>query len=319
MNKAFAPLLVSALILAFAAHAEDKPDAGAPVATGKDYVMLKVNGEDIKKSEVDDAWKEAGKYIFQGRDVPSLDSMGEPVKDKFLREMASERALYKEAQKEGIENSPDVQAEFEKLKRQAVIQELLKDKTKDAVTDDKLKASYDEHIKTAVAANGGRDEVHARHILVKTKEAADAIEKDLKAGKSFEKIAKEKSEDKATGAQGGDLGWFNPEKMVPEFTAGLMKLKKGEISAPVKTDFGWHIIQMEDSRSLPAPPFSDVKGALKQEVGNKAIGEYVNTVMKSVKITKLDPSGHETDIPSVVPEKKESAPAAKDDKDGSSD
>jgi peptidyl-prolyl cis-trans isomerase C len=304
MNKAFAPLLVTALMLAVPAHAQDKP-----AAADKDYVVLKVDGEDIKKSEIDDAWKEAGKYIFQGREVPAFETMAGPIKEKFLREVASEHVLYKVALKEGLENSPDMQAMFEKLKRQAIIGELLKDKTKDSVSDEKLKAAYDAHIKEAVASNGGRDEVHPRYILLKTKEAADAVEKKLKGGASFEKLAKDKSEDKNTASSGGDLGWVDPTKMPQEVTAVLLKLNKGEVSPPLKVDTVWYIVKLEDWRSLPPPPFSDVKDSLKQEVGNKAVGDYVKVVMKDVKITSLDASGHATDIPAVPSEKSEAAPA----------
>lgn len=296
MNKALAPLLISTVMFALPLHAEDKPDAG------KDYVMLKADGEEIKKSEVEEAWK----AIFQGREAPAFDSMAEPIKEKFLREVASEHELYKQAEKAGVENTPEVQALVEKVKHQIVIQEFLKGKTKDAISDDKLKAAYDAHVKEA----GSGEEYHARHILVKTKEEAEAIEKKLKKGGDFDKLAKEKSNDKASGAAGGDLGWFAPDKMVPEFSAALMKLKKGEISSPVKTDFGWHIIKLEDSRKATPPAFADVKEALKQEVGNKAVSDYVKDIMKDAKITVVDASGHESPLPAESAPPKDMAPAA---------
>lgn len=299
MKYTFALAAVSALVLALPAHAEDKPVAG-------DYVMLKVNGEDIKKSEVDDAWKSI--FQGQGRAAPGLDSFGEPTKDKFLREVASEHVLYQEATKEGVENSPEVKETLEKVKRQIIIQQLLSNKTKDAVSDDKLKAAYDAHLKASEGTNGG-EEIHARHILVKTKEEADAIEKKLKAGDSFEKLAKDKSQDKGSGAEGGDLGWFTADKMVPEFSSALLKLKKGEISQPVKTDFGWHIIQLEDKRKATPPAFDAVKDSLKQEIGGKAVGDYVKTVMANVTITQVDAQGHEKALP---PESAKDTPAAKD-------
>jgi peptidyl-prolyl cis-trans isomerase C len=305
MKKMFTIALASALTLAMQVHAEDKPDAAAAAAAApKDFIMLKVQDQDVKRSDIEDAWK----TIFQGREAPPLDSFGDKMKDKFLREVASEYVLYSEGKKDGLEDSPEVKQTLEKLKRQVVIQQLLKDKTKDAVSDEKLKAIYDAHLKEAQTS--AVEEYHARHILVKSKEEADDIEKKLKKGGDFDKIAKEKSIDKASGAQGGDLGWFTSDKMVPEFSKVLVKLKKDEISPPVKSDFGWHIIQMEGSRKASPPPFEEVKESLKQEAGNKAVGEYVKGVMANVKITKLDAQGHETNLPVVSPDA-----AAKDDKD----
>lgn len=298
MKKTFVLAVASALSLTLAAHAEDKSDA--PKAdSGKDYIMLKVNGEDVKRSEVQDAWK----AIFSDREAPPLDSFGGKMEDKFLREVASEYALYAEAQKEGVADSPEVKQMMDKLHRQVVIQELLKQKTKEAVSDDKLKALYDAHLKDTSGETPDHDELHARHILVKTKEDADAIEARLKKGEAFEKLAKEKSVDKSSGAEGGDLGWFTGDKMLPDFTKAVLKLKKGEVSQPVKTDFGWHVIRLEDRRKMTPPPFAEVKGTLKQEAGSKAVAEYVKGMMTNVKITKLDAEGHESSIPSLPAEK----------------
>jgi peptidyl-prolyl cis-trans isomerase C len=309
MKKTFAFTLASALLLAMPAVAQDKSDA----APAKDYVILKVDGTSYKYSEVENAWKTI--FQSQGRDVPPMDGFGPKVKEKFLSEFASEQVLYGEAQKEGLADSPDVKAELEKVKHQLIIQELLKQKTRDAVSDDKLKAAYDEHLKDS--QSGDKEEIHARHILVKTKEDADAVEKKLKSGVPFEKLAKEESQDKGSGASGGDLGWFTPDKMVPEFSKALLKLKKGEISPPVKTDFGWHVIQLEDRRKATPPPFDEVKDTLKQEVGNKAVSDYVKSLMTNVKLTEVDANGQEKSIPSVPVA---DAPKGKDDtKDDSKD
>jgi peptidyl-prolyl cis-trans isomerase C len=289
MKALSALCLASLLTLALNASAQDAADAPAEASKAGDPVILKADGEDIHKSEVDDAWK----AVFQGRQAPPIDSLGGGVKDKFLREVASEHVLYKEAEKEGIENTPSAKAMLEKLKRQIIISELLREKTRDAVTDDKLKASYQSHLKD----QGNQEEYKARHILVKTKEAADDIEKRLKGGEEFDKLAKELSDDKSSGAAGGDLGWFTADKMVPEFGKTVEKMKKGEVSQPVKTEFGWHVIELEDKRKSTPPAFADVKDTLKDEVGNKAVTEYVKNLMKDIKITQVDASGKETPVP----------------------
>jgi len=283
--KSLSIALASALLLALPAYAEDKP-------TEKDYVIVKVNGDDIKKSEVDDVWKS----IFPGNNPPPFETFDEKVRNNVLRGVASERVLAKEAEKAGIQNSEEVKERIAAAERQVVIREFLKQKTDSAITDDKLKAAYQDQLKTM---GDGKDEVHARHILVKTETEAKDIEKKLKKGADFETLAKEKSQDKASGAAGGDLGYFTADKMVPEFAKAAFALKKGEVSAPVKTDFGWHIIKVEDRRKSTPPTFDQEKDALRQDLGNKAVSEYVDNLMKGVKITVLDADGHEKELPSA--------------------
>ena len=121
------------------------------------------------------------------------------------------------------------------------------------------------------------------------------------------RLPKQQSEDKGSGASGGELGWFTGDKMVPEFSAAVAKMKKGEISPPVKSDFGWHVIQLEDRRKATPPSFDQVKETLKQEVGNKAIGKYISNLMANAKITEVDAKGQEIPLPD--PKDSASAPA----------
>jgi peptidyl-prolyl cis-trans isomerase C len=285
-----AALALASVLFTFSAHADDAP--------AKDYTILKVNGEDVKKSEVQDVWKS----IFPGGNAPAFDTFDEKVRENVLRGVASEHILLKEADKSGIDNSEEVKARIAAAKRQIVIQEFLKQKTKDLVTDDKLKTAYQDYLKTS-----GKEEVHARHILVKTEPEANEIEKRLKKGEDFEKLAKEKSEDKSSGAAGGDLGYFTADKMLPEFSKAAFALKKGEVSQPVKTEFGWHVIKLEDRRKATPATFDQMKDALRQDLGNKAVGEYVNGLMKNVKIQSFDANGHEKDLLAVPAPKTDSS------------
>lgn len=286
----------SALLLAFAAHADDAASA-KPAAAEKDYVIMKVGGDEIKRSEVDTVWK----GIFPGGNPPDFNTFEEKIKDNVLRGIASEHIVQKEADKSGIANSDVVKERIAAAQKQIVLQEFLKQKAKELVTEDKLKAAYADSIKNP------QEEVRARHILVKTEDEANKIEKDLKNGGNFEKIAKDKSEDKSSGASGGELGWFTADKMVPEFSKAAFALKKGEVSAPVKSDFGWHVIQLEDRRTVTPPTYDQMKDHLQQDLGNKAIGEYVNGLMKNVKITVYDASGKSKELPSVPPQDKKKA------------
>lgn len=286
MKNIATAIAAAALLLSLPAHADDK--SADSTAAKKDYVILKVDGDEIKKSEVDKVWK----GVFPGDNAPSFDSFDPKIKNNVLRGIASEHIVEKQAEKSGVADSAEVKEKLEEVKKQVVLQEFIKQKAKELVTEKDLKAAYEEKIKNP------EEEVHARHILVKTEAEAKEIEKKLKAGGDFEKIAKEKSEDKNSGSQGGDLGWFTADKMLPEFSKAAFALKKGEVSQPVKTEFGWHIIKLEDRRQKTPPSYEEMKEHLTQELGNKAIGDYVNGLMKNVKITVLDANGKASDLPS---------------------
>ncbi|MEI7669255.1 MAG: peptidylprolyl isomerase [Pseudomonadota bacterium] len=283
-----------AMIFAFPVFAEDKEVAKNP-APKADYVILKVGDESIKKSEVETVWKS----IFPGGNPPAFDGFEEKIKENVLRGIASEHIIVKEAEKANIKNSEEVKQRIAAAEKQITIQEFLKIKTKELVTDEKIKAVYDERVKSS------GEEVHARHILVKTEAEAKEIAKKLKAGGKFEEIAKEKSQDKSNSGTGGDLGWFTADKMVPEFSKAAFALKKGEVSEPVKSDFGWHVIKLEDRRKATPASFDKMKGDLTQELGNKAVADYVSGIMKDVKVTIVDSNGVEKSLPPIqLPEKK---------------
>jgi peptidyl-prolyl cis-trans isomerase C len=273
----------TSMLVSLSAHAADK-----------DYVILKVGDEKIMRSEVDDVWK----GIFPGGNAPAFDTFDQKVKDNLLRGIASEHVLLKEAKKAGVADEADVKARMLASDRQIIIQQFLKEKTQAAVTDDKIKMVYDAR---QMISKGG-EEIRARHILVKTEEEANAIEKKLKKGEKFEKIAKAESQDKGSGAAGGELGWFTPDKMVPEFSKAAFALKKGEVSPPVKTDFGWHVIQVEDVRKTTPPTLDQQKDEIRQEIGNKAVADYVNGAMKGEKIEVLDADGKSRELPINVPD-----------------
>jgi peptidyl-prolyl cis-trans isomerase C len=294
--KKFAIALAAATALTFVqAHAEDKP-----AAPGKDYVILKVNGQDIRKSEVDAIFKSMfGGALGGNMPVPTFESFDANVQHNILRGIVTETLLAQQAEKEGLENRPEVKDRLKYARQQVLVQALIHDKTADAITDDKLKAEYEKQAK----GMGGQDEVHARHILVKTEAEANAIYDQLKKGADFDKLAREKSEDKASGAKGGDLGYFTADRMVPDFSKAAFALKKGEISKPVKTDFGWHIIKVEDRRKSTPPTFDQVKPQLKEQVGNKIMMDYVQDLMKKADVKYLGPDGKPlpADVISVPP------------------
>jgi peptidyl-prolyl cis-trans isomerase C len=302
-------LLMTATVFAAPAFAEDaaKP---APDA-GKDYVILKVGNEDIKNSDVLDVWK----GLFPGSSAPDFATFDENIRQNVLRGLVSEKLIYQEAVKAGVDKSDEVKKRLAGLEKQVVMQTYMEQKAKTLVTDDQLKAAYAKK----VADMKGEEEIKARHVLLTSEDEAKKVSEELKKGGDFDKIAKEKSTDKASGANGGDLGWFTKDRMVPEFADAAFKLKKGEISAPVQTAFGWHVIKVEDRRPVKVPSFDEMKESLKSDVTNKAVQTYVEGLLKTADVKYYDANGKEKDFPRVAAPKpaapEEKSPAAGGKKD----
>lgn len=258
----------------------------------EDYPIVKYGNEQIKYSEVLETWK----TLFPGGNAPDFKSFDENIRQNVLRGMVSEKLLYKEALKAGFDKNPIVKKRMEEMQKQIVLQSYMEDKAKTLVTEDQLKKAYEEKVKKSA----GVEEVKARHILVKTEEEAKKIADQLKKGGDFEKIAREQSTDKGSGAQGGDLGWFTKDKMVAEFADAAFALKKGEISAPVKSGFGWHIIKLEDRRTMKPASYEESKEELKGEVSEKAVEEYVSGLLKTAGVKYYDESGKELPFDTTV-------------------
>lgn len=273
-------LLATALVISTSAFA-----AG-------DYPIVKYGNEEIKLSEVLETWK----TLFPGGNAPDFKSFDENIRQNVLRGMVSEKLLYKEALKAGYDKNPLVKKRMEDMQKQVILQSYMEAKSKDLVTDEQLKKTYNEKVKKST----GVEEVKARHILVKTEEEAKKIAEELKKGGDFEKIAREQSTDKGSGAQGGDLGWFTKDKMVAEFADAAFALKKGEISAPVKSGFGWHIIKLEDRRAVKPASFEESKEELKGEASEKAVEEYISTLLKNSGVKYYDESGKELPFDATV-------------------
>ena len=154
---------------------------------------------------------------------------------------------------------------------------------KTAATDEAAKKVYDD----AAKAQKPETEIHARHILVPTEAEAKAALKRVKKGEDFAKVADELSKD--PGSQGGDLGWFTKDQMVPEFADAAFKLEHGQISDPVKSQFGWHVIKVEGKREKSFPPFEQVKDQVARYVAQKAQSDLIRRLRESAKIERTEP------------------------------
>ncbi len=231
-----------------------------------------VNGKPVPKSRVQAL---AAQLERSGRAVT-------PEMEQQLREEVVIREVFmQEAQNQGMDATEDFKVQMELARQGLLIRELFGEyQRKNPVTDADVKAEYDKY----AATNSGK-EYKARHILVEKEEQAKAILASLKKGGKFEEIAKKQSKDPGSGAKGGDLDWANPNSFVKEFSVAMTALKKGETtSAPVKSQFGFHIIRLDDVRSAELPKFEDVKPQILQQLQQNKLAEYQQTLREKAKI-----------------------------------
>ena len=217
--------------------------------------------------------------------VQQLARSGRPVSPEMVGQIKEEviaRELFmQEAQRLGLDASEDFKTQMELTRQTILIRELFGHFQKNnPVTDADIKAEYDKF----VAANSGK-EYRARHILVEKEEQAKAIIASLKKGAKFEDIAKKQSRDPGSGANGGDLDWAAPGSFVKEFSDAMVKLAKGKITdAPVRTQFGWHIIRLDDVREAQLPKLDDVKPQISQQLTQQKLMKFQEDLRAKAKI-----------------------------------
>ncbi len=288
-------------IIAFSAFAFLVGPAFAQTKPVKDYVILKVGKDEIRYGDVLEVWS----TLFPGDTPPDFNTFDASVKQNVLRGMVSEKLLYQEAVKQGVDKSPEVQKRLQSLQKQLVIQNLIEQQTKTLTSEAALKKAYAEKVESMK----DQEEVRARHILVDKEDEAKKIYEQIQKGGDFAKLAKEKSVDKGSAAKGGDLDFFTKDKMVPEFADAAFRLRKGEVSPPVKSEFGWHIIKLEDRRKANVPPFEQMKEALQAEVQQKGVQTYVDGLVKGADVKYYDSSGKELPFDPATPANAPAAPA----------
>ena len=203
------------------------------------------------------------------------------VEAQIKEEVIAREIFMQEAQKRGLDTTDDYKAQIELAKQTILIRELFsKFQETNAVTDADIQAEYDKF----VAANGGK-EYRARHILVETEAQANAILASLKKNGKFEDIAKKQSKDPGSGANGGDLDWAAPGNYVKEFSDAMVALKKGETSAaPVKSQFGFHIIRLDDVREAQLPKLEDVKPQIAQQLQQQRMANFQQELRAKAKV-----------------------------------
>ena len=232
--------------------------------------------------------------VVNGKPVPSsrikalqqqVEASGRPITPEIMaqikEELIAREVFMQEARKRGLDASDDYKAQLELARQTILIRQLFADfQKKNPVTDADIKAEYDKF----VAANGGK-EYRARHILVEKEDEAKALIADIKKGAKFEDLAKKVSKDPGSGANGGDLDWAASGSYVAEFSDAMVKLAKGQMTdTPVKSQFGFHIIRVDDVREAELPKLNDVKPQIAQQLQQQKLASFQEGLRSKAKI-----------------------------------
>lgn len=286
-----------------AAPAKPPAQAAQPAQPAlKDPVVATVNGQPIRLSELEVAQQSLPQ---QYRNMP-LQAVFPALLDRII----DSKLVVQEGKKNKVNDDPAFKKRMAFVEDQVMQDFWIQREIARQVTAEKLQKRYEERLKQMPA----EEEVHARHILVSTEDEAKALIAELKKGAAFDKLAKEKSTDKASGAEGGDLGWFKKSDMVKEFADAAFNLKKDELSeTPVKTQFGYHVIKLEDRRKAPPPAFEEMADQLREELAREVITAHLDQLRSGAKVEKFAMDGSKPDpAPTTAPAAKPpaAAPAA---------
>ncbi len=282
------PILAAALCLL--------PTSAALAAD--DYVMLKINGQNISAAEVQQSWE----GLFPPGTAPAFDTASPAVQQNVLRGIVTEKLLLIESEKQGIETRDAVRQEVEAARRKIILQHFLDQKSANLIGEDEIQAEYKRMAKKLAE----EEEIRARHILVASEKEAKELYERIEKGESFAKLAEEYSKDPSTAAEGGDLGYFTADKMVKPFAQAAFSLKKGEVSEPVESPFGWHVILVEDRRSATIPTLNDARGAILLQLQDEKLSSYINNLLSAAEVSYFSPKGKE------LPFNKKPAPLKRD-------
>ncbi|MDU0340646.1 peptidylprolyl isomerase [Bosea rubneri] len=250
--------------------------AAAPAFAQQDKVVAKVDGIEITESELALAADDLGERTAQ---LPE-----DRKREELINFLVDLKLGAKAAKAAKIGESPEFAKRLAYSRDKLLLDDYLTSESKKAATQEAAKKLFDDTVKTLKP----EEEVRARHILVPEEAQAKAALERLKKGEDFAKVAGELSKDPGSGKEGGDLGWFAKERMVPEFAEAAFKLEKGQLSEPVKSQFGWHVIKLEDKRTKPLPTFDEVKPQIEQYLVRKAQQDIIVGLRDKAKVERLD-------------------------------
>lgn len=234
--------------------------------------VAKVNGKAIPQAYADTMMAEQ-----TAKGAPDSQELRDAVREELVRR----EILFQAAKKKGIDKQAEVQTQIELARQAVVLRAYLQDFVNtNQVTDADVKKAYDD-----MKARLGDTEYKVSHILVEDEAKAKALIAKIEAGDKFEDVAKAESTDPGSKERGGDLGWSSPGMYVPAFSEAMTSLKKGEMTkAPVQSNFGWHIIRVEDTRKLDAPEFDKIAPQIKQRLQSQKLEEHITALRQAAKV-----------------------------------
>ena len=245
-----------------------------------DPVVARVNGEAIHRTEVLEALQALGP---QAQQMPP-----QMLYPQILQKLIATKLVAAKGYADKLQNDKEVKERLKDAEAQIIAETYVRRTVQPKITDEKIKAKYDE----LASKYKPQDEVRARHILVKTEEEANDLLKQIKGGADFAKLATDKSEDKGSAKQGGDLGYFAQSAMVKPFADAAFAMKTGEVSdKPVKTEFGYHIIKVEDKRKSSPPPIAEVHDQIANQLGQEMTADLVKDIESKAKVEKFNLDG----------------------------
>jgi peptidyl-prolyl cis-trans isomerase C len=267
----------AALLSGAAAFAQGSP---TPAPSAPDPVVAKVNGQEIRLSDVKDAAQALPANLHN---MPT-----QTLYPMLLEQLIDGRALVAEARKTGLDKDPTVQRQVTEAADRALQTAVLSKEVGPTVTEEAIRARYDHD----VAGKPGEEEVHAKHILVDSEAEAKKIIADLKGGADFAALAKQYSKDPSGAQQGGDLGFFKKDEMVPEFATAAFALQPGQVSqTPVHSQFGWHVILLVERRNAEPPSFEKARDELRQKMIQEGVQKVVAKARASASVEKFNLDG----------------------------
>jgi peptidyl-prolyl cis-trans isomerase C len=249
---------------------------GSPAMAQDNKVVAKIDGIEITEQEIALAGEDLGERIAQ---VPA------PQRREYLIGYLSDLKIgARAAERAKIAELPEFTLRMNYFRQKVLMDEFISRQSRAAASTEAARKLYDDTMKTMKP----EEEVRARHILVEKEDEAKAALARVRKGEDFAKVAAELSRDPGSGKDGGDLGYFTQDRMVPQFGAVAFKLKAGDVSEPVQTQFGWHVIKVEDKRSKPLPKFEEVKGEIETYLVRKAQQDIVMGLRGDLKLERLD-------------------------------
>lgn len=249
---------------------------GSPAMAQDNKVVAKIDGIEITEQEIALAGEDLGERIAQVPAAQRREYLIGYLSDLKIGARAAERAK--------IAELPEFTLRMNYFRQKVLMDEFISRQSRAAASTEAARKLYDDTMKTMKP----EEEVRARHILVEKEDEAKAALARVRKGEDFAKVAAELSRDPGSGKDGGDLGYFTQDRMVPQFGAVAFQLKAGDVSEPVQTQFGWHVIKVEDKRSKPLPKFEDVKGEIETYLVRKAQQDIVMGLRGDLKLERLD-------------------------------